>query len=387
MSSRDSHDQEKYQRATLAVSAGRPAPTPDGPVNPPIVASTTLHAGGPFGYIREWNETTSYLEDLIGQLENGVATAYSSGMAAANAVFDLVPHGGVMVASEHSYTAVGIRLQEMADAGRLILRLVDVANVTAMAEAIAGMNEDGSTQPANWVWIESPTNPLMEICDIRATAHAARQVGAKLVVDNTFMTPMRQRPLELGAHVVMHSATKGLAGHSDVLMGALVTNDEGLADEFIKRRILLGAAPSAFDAFLASRGIRTLAIRVDRSEENAQELVARLVAHPAVSEVHYPGLDSHPGHAIHQTQADGPGSVIAFTLAGSAQDAQAVCEAVRLMTHATSLGGVETLIERRRRWAHENTDVPENLIRLSVGIEDVEDLWRDLEQALDRVVH
>jgi cystathionine gamma-synthase len=384
MSSQDSHDQEKHQRATLAVSAGRPAPTPDGPVNPPIVTSTTLHAGGPYGYIREWNETTSYLEDLIGQLEGGVATAFSSGMATANAIFDLVPTGGVIVASEHSYTAVGIRLQELADAGRLTLRLVDVTDAQAMATAIQG---DGDAVAASWVWIESPTNPLMEICDIRATAHAARQVGAKLVVDNTFMTPMRQRPLELGAHVVMHSATKGLAGHSDVLMGALVTNDDGLADEFVKRRILLGAAPSAFDAFLASRGIRTLAIRVDRSEENAQEIAARLSGHPAIAEVFYPGLAGHPGSQVHLTQADGPGSVLSFTINGTAQDAQSVCESVTLMTHATSLGGVETLIERRRRWAHENTDVPENLIRLSVGIENIEDLWRDLNQALNLIKH
>jgi cystathionine gamma-synthase len=382
MGSQDSRDQDTYQRATLAVSAGRPAPAPDGPVNPPIVASTTLHAGGPYGYIREWNETTSYLEDLMGQLENGSATAFSSGMAAANAIFDLVPTGGVIVASEPSYTAVGIRLQELADAGRLTLRLVDVTNADAMAAAIHG---GGQHAPASWVWIESPTNPLMEICDIRATAHAARQVGAKLVVDNTFMTPMRQRPLELGAHVVMHSATKGLAGHSDVLMGALVTNDDGLADDFVKRRILMGAAPSAFDAFLASRGIRTLAIRVDRSEENAQELATRLSEHPAVSAVYYPGLAEHPGHKIHQTQSDGPGSVLSFTIHGTAEDAQKVCESVILMTHATSLGGVETLIERRRRWAHENPDVPDNLIRLSVGIENIEDLWLDLAAALGQI--
>lgn len=378
----ESGDPQVYQHATLAVSAGRPAPEPDGPVNPPIVASTTLHAGGPYGYIREWNETTSYLEDLIGQLEGGVATAFSSGMAAANAIFDLVPTGGVIVASEHSYTAVGIRLQELADVGRLILRLVDVTDAQAMATAIQG---GGDAVAASWVWIESPTNPLMEICDIRATAHAARQVGAKLVVDNTFMTPMRQRPLELGAHVVMHSATKGLAGHSDVLMGALVTNDEGLADEFVKRRILLGAAPSAFDAFLASRGIRTLAIRVDRSEENAQEIAARLSGHPAIAEVFYPGLAGHPGSQVHRTQSDGPGSVLSFIINGTAKDAQQVCESVTLMTHATSLGGVETLIERRRRWAHENTDVPENLIRLSVGIENIEDLWLDLAQALAKI--
>jgi cystathionine gamma-synthase len=383
MSSQDSHDKNTLQRATLAVSAGRPAPTPDGPVNPPIVASTTYHAGGPYGYGREWNETTTYLEDLIGQLEGGLATAYSSGMAAVNALLDLIPAGGVIVAGQNLYTATGIRLQELAAVGRLTVRLVDVADADAMAAAVRG---GSSEEAAAWVWIESPTNPLMEICDIRATALVAGEVGAKLVVDNTFMTPMRQRPLELGAHVVMHSATKGLAGHSDVLMGVLVTADAGLSENFVKRRIFLGAPPSPFDAFLASRGIRTLAVRVDRAEENAQKLVEKLIEHPAIAEVFYPGLASHPGFAIHETQADGPGSVLSFTVQGSAEDAQAVCEAVRLMTHATSLGGVESLIERRRRWAHENTGVPETLIRLSVGIEDVDDLWQDLKQALDSVL-
>jgi cystathionine gamma-synthase len=382
MSSQDARNQDALQRSTLAVSAGRPEPTPDGPVNPPIVASTTYHAGGPYGYGREWNETTTYLEDLVGQLEGGLATAYSSGMAAVNALLDLIPPGGVIVAGQNLYTATGIRLQELATVGRLTVRLVDVADAEAMARALRG---DGAEEPASWVWIESPTNPLMEVCDIRATAHVAREVGAKLVVDNTFMTPMRQRPLELGAHVVMHSATKGLAGHSDVLMGVLITNDEGLSENFVKRRIFLGAPPSPFDAFLASRGIRTLAVRVDRAEENAQKLVEKLIEHPAIDEVFYPGLASHPGFEIHETQADGPGSVLSFTVAGSAEDAQAVCEAVRLMTHATSLGGVESLIERRRRWAHENTGVPENLIRLSVGIEDADDLWNDLEQALNQI--
>jgi len=304
-------------------------------------------------------------------------------MAAVNALLDLIPAGGVIVAGQNLYTATGIRLQELAAVGRLTVRLVDVADADSIASAIRG---EGAEGPASWVWIESPTNPLMEVCDIRATAHVAREVGAKLVVDNTFMTPMRQRPLELGAHVVMHSATKGLAGHSDVLMGVLVTADAGLSENFVKRRIFLGAPPSPFDAFLASRGIRTLAVRVDRAEQNAQELTSRLIHHPAIAEVFYPGLSSHPGFEIHETQADGPGSVLSFTVTGSAEDAQAVCEAVRLMTHATSLGGVESLIERRRRWAHENTGVPENLIRLSVGIEDVDDLWDDLKQALDSVL-
>lgn len=363
---------------TVAVQAGRPSPMPDGPVNPPIFASTTLHAGGPAGYQREWNETTSYLEDLLGALDSGIATVYSSGMAAANAIIDLVPVGGVIVASSHSYTGVAMRLKELQEAGRLIVRLVDVTNATEIETAIRG---EGT--PAHWVWLESPTNPLMEICDIRAAAHVARDVGAYLVIDSTFMTPARQRPLELGAHVVMHSVTKGLAGHSDALLGSLVTNEPELARIFIERRILMGAAPSPFDAFLAIRGIRTLAVRVDRAEENAKIIANRLLEHPSVTAVHYPGLSSHPNAHIHDTQTDGPGTVMSFEVTGGAQGAENVCGAVALMTYATSLGGVETLIERRRRWPNENKDVPESLIRLAVGIENVEDLWRDLAQALE----
>ena len=370
---------------TIAVSAGRPERVPDGSVNPPIVASSTYHAGGPYGYGREWNETTSYAEDILGQLEGGTASLYSSGMAAANAVFDLIPQGGVIVAPNHAYTAVGIRIKELHDAGHLVARFVNVADAEALAAEIRGSATGDNAGAATWVWLETPTNPLMEICDLPSAIVTAHEVGAKVVVDNTFMTPARQRPLSLGADVVMHSVTKGLAGHSDLLMGGLVTRDEALAQEFVKRRIFLGAAPSAFDSFLAARGMRTLMIRIDRAEANAILLAQRLASHPAIKAVYYPGLVESHGAQIHAQQADGPGVVLSFDIHGTVADADAICEAVTVMTYATSLGGVESLIERRRRWAHENIEVPETLIRLSVGIENVEDLWADLNQALNSV--
>lgn len=369
-----------YNIDTVAVHAGRPARTPDGPINPPIVASSTMHAGGPYGYGREWNETLAALEETIGTLEGGHATVYSSGMAAANAVFDLVPMGGVIVASSHSYAAIGTRLEELAASGRIVLRHADVTNPDDIAKQIIG---DGKS--ADLVWFESPTNPLLEICDIRAAAHVAHAAGALLAIDNTFMTPARQQPLVLGADIVMHSVTKGLSGHADLLMGAVVTADPDLAKQMVDRRIYLGAVPSAFDAFLAIRGIRTLSIRIDRGEENAKILAERLANHPAVSKVYYPGLASHPNAQVHSQQASGPGLMISFLAGNSAADADKICESTLLAANATSLGGVETLLERRRRWSHENVAVPENLIRLSVGIENVEDLWADLDQALNQV--
>jgi len=377
--SNSSHDSE-FTIDTLAVHAGRPERTPDGSINPPIVPSSTVHAGGPVGYLRHGNETFEALETTIGALEGGIATVYSSGMGAANAVFDLVPLGGVIVASKHSYAAVGTRLNELAQRGQIELRLVDVTDQTELAAKIAGEGK-----PANLVWIETPTNPLLEVCDIKATATLAHAVGALLAVDSTFMTPARQQPLTLGADIVMHSVTKGLSGHADLLMGATIAKDAEVAKQLHGRRTILGAVPSVFDAYLALRGIRTLTVRIDRAEENAKVLAQRLVDHPKVSKVYYPGLAEHPNADVHAAQASGPGFIISFEVGSSASDADKVCESTKILANATSLGGVESLLERRRRWAHENQDVPENLIRVSVGIENVDDLWNDLAQALNQI--
>lgn len=342
---------------TITVTAGRPAATPDAPLNPPIVPASTFHAGGQWEYAREGAPTTAALEAALGALESGAAVAFSSGMAAANAVMDIVPPGGLVVAPSAAYTGVAVRLRELARLERIRLTIVDVEDTDAVAAACEG---------AAVLWLESPTNPLMQVADLAACIAAGHAAGALVLVDNTFATPMIQRPLELGADLVLHSVTKALSGHSDVLMGAVVAADPDLAEQIRVRRVLLGAAPSAFDCYLALRGLRTLALRVDRGQENARIITTRLQTHPAVSRVRYPGW----------------GTIAAIEMTGGPDAADRLCAAVRLWVHATSLGGVESLLERRRRWPLESETVPEDLVRLSFGIESAEDLWSDLSAAL-----
>lgn len=347
----------EWSMETVVVTAGRPEPVPDAPLNTPIVPASSFRAGGPMEYAREAAPTSLALEEAIGALEGGVATVYSSGMGAANAAMDLVPMGGVVVAPSAAYTGVAVRLRELHSLGRIDLRIVDADDTVAVAAACTG---------AHLLWLESPTNPLLQVADLPACITAAHAAGALVLVDNTFATPILQRPLELGADIVMHSVTKALSGHSDLLLGALVTADPDLAHAFVERRVLLGAAPSAFDCFLALRGIRTLALRVQRAQDNARAIAARLADHPMVERVRYPDW----------------GTMASIEVRNGAAAADAVCSRVRVWTYATSLGGVESLMERRRRWPLESITVPESLIRLSFGIEAVDDLWSDLDDAL-----
>lgn len=342
---------------TIAVSAGRPAVGPDQPLNTPIVLASAFHAGGALEYAREAAPTTSALEDAIGALEHGTAVAFSSGMAAANAAMDLLSPGAVVVAPSAAYTGVAVRLRELDATGRIRLRIVDADDTAGVAAACGD---------AELLWLESPTNPLLQVADLPACIGAAHAAGARVLVDNTFATPILQTPLDLGADLVLHSVTKALGGHSDLLMGALVAADPALGEQVRLRRVLLGAAPSAFDCYLALRGIRTLAIRIERAQANAREVVRRVAGHPGVDRVRYPGF----------------GTIAAIEVAGGPDVADAACASVRVWTHATSLGGVESLLERRRRWPLESHTVPESLVRLSFGIEGVEDLWADLDQAL-----
>lgn len=358
---------------TLAVTAGRPAAEPDAPLNPPVVLASTFRAGGRLEYAREGAPTTEAFEAVLGALEGGRAVAYGSGMAAVNAVLDLLPPGALVVAPTHAYTGVSVRLGELAAVGRLALRRVDVADTEAVVAACDG---------AALLWLESPTNPMLEVADLAACAAGGHAAGARVVCDNTFATPLLQRPLDLGADVVLHSATKFLGGHSDLLMGATVSRDEELAEQLRVRRVLLGAAPGAMESYLAARGVRTLAVRLDRAQDNAGVLAARLAEHPTVARVRYPGLPDDPGHTRAAAQMAGFGAMVSIETVGGADVADRVAAGVRLWVHATSLGGVESLLERRRRWPAEAADVPEGLLRLSVGIEDVEDLWRDLDAAL-----
>lgn len=368
---------ESLSPETLVVSLGRPDKSPDAPVNVPVVLSSTFHAGGPVAYARTSNPTWEALETVVGALEGGRALAFASGMGGISAVLDLVPSGGVVVVSSHSYSGVAARLRDLEAAGRVVVRLAPVHDAESVVASCAG---------ADLLWIETPTNPAMEVCDLAAVAAAARELGVLTVCDNTFAGPLLQRPIEHGVDIVVHSATKSLAGHSDVLMGIVVTTDDDYHQRLLRTRTLVGAIPGPFEAYLALRGIRTLALRVRQSQASAMELALRLQAHPAVVKVRYPGLPDDPGHAIASKQMSGFGAIVAFETIGTPDDAEACCDAVRLITHATSLGGVETLVERRRRWPEERPDIPETLIRLSVGIEDVDDLWLDLDRALTTIL-
>jgi cystathionine gamma-synthase len=359
--------------STIVVHAGRPARVPDAPLGESPIFSSTYIAGGERGYGRFDNDAWAALETTLGELEGGRGLTFASGMAAAAALFDLVPVGGRVVAPQHAYSGVLGLLDQQASTGRLTVDRVDVADTAAVSAAVVG---------ADMLWIESPTNPAMEVADVPALSAAGRAAGALVIVDNTFATPLLQQPLKLGADVVMHSATKFIAGHSDVVLGAIVTADDNLWTSLEARRRSLGAIPGPMEAWLALRGLRTLALRLDRAQSNAAFLAERLLAHPRVSRVRYPGLQNDPGHERAAAQMSGFGAILAIELGGDAEGAQRVCESTALWVHATSLGGVESMLERRRRWPAEVPTIPEDLIRLSVGIEHPDDLWSDLEQAL-----
>ena len=342
---------------TSAITAGRPDAAPDASLNPPLIISSTYHAGGPVGYGRYGNESWSALEAAIGELEGGATLSFSSGMAAVSAVFSILPIGAPVVASNQGYSGVMGLLKQFHTSGRLEVRFVEITNTEEVIAAMKG---------AALVWLESPTNPCLDIADMPALISAAKMLGIGVAVDNTFATPLVQKPLTMGADVVMHSVTKYLSGHSDVVLGSLSTSDDSLFKRLEEARRFNGSIPGPFEAWLAVRGIRTFPIRFRAAESNAKNLVARLTQHPKVTKVRYPGF----------------GAVISFEVDGTAGDAEKVCESSQLITHATSLGGIESLWERRRRWALESPSVPEQLIRLSVGCEHVDDLWEDIQQSL-----
>ena len=367
---------------TLVVSAGRPPREHDAPVNPPIVLSSTFFGTGTpvpgeRGYGRYSNPTWDPFEAALAELEGAAlpALAYASGLAAVMAALSLVPAGGVVVMPRHSYQGSLLLAAEEAANGRFTVRSVDIADTPEVIRQLDG---------ASMLWLESPTNPMLEVAEIAVLTAAARAAGALVVADNTFSTPLVTRPLQLGADVVVHSVTKYLAGHSDVVLGAAVTSDPELRERLLRYRSLHGAVAGPFEVWLALRGLRTLALRVERSQATAMELARRLGSLPQVEKVRYPGLPEDPGHARAAEQMAGFGSILCIEVAGGGAAAEKVAEAVRLWLPATSLGGVESLIERRRRQPGEPHTVPEGLLRLSAGIENVEDLWKDLEQALTR---
>lgn len=346
--------------ATRAVHVGRPPHESDEPLNVPITMAATYVAGGSREYGRYTNPTWTAFEEALADLEGGEpgarCLAFASGLAAVSVVLDLVGADQLVVAPRHAYNGTTMQLADLESRGRIRTRLVDLTDTAAVVDAL---------EDAALVWLESPSNPAMELADLEAIAAAAHAAGATVVVDNTFATPVLQQPLDLGADLVVHSATKYISGHSDVLMGAIVTRNAELHDVLKRRRDLLGAIPGPFEAWLALRGLRTLPLRVERAQANATELAARLRTHPAVVDVRYPGF----------------GGMLAIVLE-DADAADRLTHGTKLWVHATSLGGVESMFERRRRWAAEPATIPEGLVRLSVGIEDVEDLWDDLVAAL-----
>lgn len=353
--------------------------------------SSTFHQGGELVYGRDGNPTWSALEEVIGALEGGSCLVFASGLAAISAVMETLPVPGRVVVPGDAYNGTRRFLADVAGRGRLRFRTVDVADTKGCLEVCAAMTEaparpsgvPGGFGSGGLLWLESPTNPLLAVADLPALIAGAHDLGMDVAVDNTFASPILQRPLDLGADVVVHSATKSLSGHSDVVLGAMVTRRREVADLLARRRSLHGAVPGPWEAWLALRGVRTLALRVERSCSNAQTLAERLAAHPAVSRVLYPGLPSHPGHDLASGQMKAFGSMVSFEVAGGADAAEEALSRLDLLTVGTSLGGVETLIERRGRWEGEEK-LPPGLVRMSVGVEDVEDLWADLDRALGR---
>lgn len=365
-------DLNKLATESKVVAAGRPAKQPDGALNPPIALNSTFHEGGPIGYGRYGNETWSALEDAISILEGGKTLLFSSGMAAISAVFSLLPEGSVVVAANNGYQGTTTLLKKLHESEKLKVRFVNLANTDETVAAIPG---------AQMLYLESPLNPLLEIIDLPKLIAAGKAAGCGVAVDNTLATPLLQNPLALGADIVIHSVTKYLSGHSDLILGSLSTNDSALYNRLEQSRRYGGAIAGPFEAWIALRGVRTFALRMQRSQENALELATRLSKDGRVAKVRYPGLPTDAYHQMAKSFMKGFGAMISFDVNGTADQVDLMCNSSRLITNATSLGGVESIWERRRRWATESASVPENLIRLSVGIENVDDLWADIEHA------
>ena len=368
---------------TLAVHAGRQIDTATAAVAPPIHLSTTYQRDADGGYARSFsytrpdNPTRHSLEACIAALEGGAeAVCFASGSAATHAVFSLLRPGDHVIAPRECYHGTRQQLREIVSGWGVRVDFVDPTQ--SLAELDAHL-----TPATRLIWIETPCNPTVRVTDIAAVAARARDRGALLVCDNTFATPIVQRPLELGADLVMHSSTKYFGGHSDVMGGAVVARERSDACERIRNyQGVAGAVPSPFDCWLIRRSLATLPLRVRTQCANALEIAEYLRRHPRVERVFYPGLADDPGHAVAARQMRGFGAVVAVCVRGGAAEALAMAARTRVFIRATSLGGVESLVEHRASVEGPDTPTPQNLLRLSIGIENAQDLIADLEQAL-----
>src|SRR3954454_5485696 len=372
---------------TRAIHAGQEPDPATGAVIPPVHLTTTYKQDGVGGlrggyeYSRSGNPTRNTLHEALAALEEGAtALAFASGLAAEDTLLRTVCRpGDHVVLGGDAYGGTFRLISRVLSEWGLEYTPVHLGNPDEVRAAMRPTTRA--------IWCETPSNPLLNITDIEATASVAHEAGALLVVDNTFASPYLQRPLTLGADVVVHSTTKYLGGHSDVVGGALVVRDLELANTIEYHQNAIGAVAGPFDAWLTLRGLRTLAVRMDRHCDNAEKVVEFLVGHPAVSRVYYPGLSEHPGHEVATRQMKRYGGIVSFRVAGGEEQALEVCARATVFTLAESLGGIESLIEHPGRMTHSSVagtdlEVPGDLIRLSVGIETVEDLVADLEQCL-----
>lgn len=367
--------EKDWSEETVVVQAGRPERAPTASMNGSITLSSTYIHPAPVGYGRDGNEGWAALENAIGELDGGIAISFASGLAAASAIAELIPAGGALVLPKAAYYGVKNIFDILSKRGQVELRLVDGSNTDEVLKNIPG---------ASMVWMESIANPTLVVSDIPTIAAAAKKYGAISVVDATFATPVRQRPLDLGADIVLHSVTKALSGHSDLLLGAVVCKREEHANVIDAYRHDRGATPGSLEAYLALRGLRTLAIRIDKSEANAAELAQRLNSHSKVKRVYYPGLKDDPNYEIaKKVLPKGCGSMVSFEIDATPTKVDEMLGNLKLIAHTTSLGGVSSSIERRTRWpAEEAAGVPMTLCRFSVGIENIEDIWNDLAKVL-----
>jgi cystathionine gamma-synthase len=372
---------------TRAIHAGQEPDPATGAVIVPVHLTTTYKQDGVGGlrggyeYSRSANPTRTALQEALAALEQGTSgMAFASGLAAEDTLLRTVCEPGThIVLGGDAYGGTFRLISRVASRWGVEHTPADLTDLDALRTVMR--------PTTRVIWCETPTNPLLNIEDIARLAEFAHEHGALLVVDNTFASPYLQQPLTLGADVVVHSTTKYLGGHSDVVGGALVTADAGLAEQLAYHQNAMGAVAGPFDAWLVLRGIKTLGVRMDRHQANAARIAEFLLGHPAVASVLYPGLPDHPGHEIAARQMSGFGGMLSFRLAGGEEQALKVCARAQLFTLAESLGGVESLIEHPGRMTHASAagsplEVPADLVRLSVGIEDVDDLLADLDQAL-----